>query len=68
MTVRPMVLFFFGDPKGGRLLLNRCPSVATDLPLKGLIQKSPERTVLISYNSPECLQQRHFLVAPSIAR
>ena len=64
LTMRPMVLLIFGDPKGGTPLMNRYPSIAMDLPLKALVWQSAEGKVLISYNSPEYLQQRHGLDAP----
>jgi uncharacterized protein (DUF302 family) len=61
LTMRPMVLLIFGDPKTGTPLMNRHPSLAVDLPLKALIWESAEGGVLISYNSPEFLQERHGL-------
>ena len=64
LTMRPMVLLIFGDPKAGTPLMNRYPSLAVDLPLKALVWESPEGRVFVSYNSPEFLQQRHGLDAP----
>jgi len=64
LTMRPTVLLIFGDPKGGTPLMNRYPSIAIDLPLKALVSEMAEGKVLISYNSPEFLQQRHGLEAP----
>src|SRR5271156_1395611 len=37
LTMRPMVLFIFGDPKAGTPLMKRYPSLAMDLPLKAMI-------------------------------
>ena len=64
LTMRPMVLLIFSDPKAGTPLMNRYPSLAVDLPLKALVWESPEGRVFVSYNSPEFLQQRHGLDAP----
>jgi len=64
LAMRPMVLLIFGDPKNGTPLMNRYPSIAMDLPLKALVWESAQGKVLISYNSPEFLQQRHGLDAP----
>ncbi|HUL42412.1 MAG TPA: DUF302 domain-containing protein [Burkholderiales bacterium] len=64
LTMRPTVLLIFGDPKGGTPLMNRYPSIAIDLPLKALVSEMAEGKVLISYNSPEFLQQRHGLETP----
>ncbi len=64
LTMRPMVLVIFGDPKAGTPLMNQHPSLAMDLPLKALVWESAEGSVWLSYNSPEFLQQRHGLDAP----
>ena len=64
LTMRPMVLVIFGDPKAGTPLMNQNPSLAMDLPLKALVWESAEGSVWLSYNSPEFLQQRHGLDAP----
>jgi len=61
LTMRPMVLLIFGDPKAGTPLMNRYPSIAIDLPLKALIWEAAEGKVWLSYNSPEFLQHRHGL-------
>ncbi len=59
LTMRPMILIIFGDPKAGTPLMNRYPSLAIDLPIKALIWESAEGKVWLSHNSPEFLQQRH---------
>ena len=61
LTMRPMVLLIFGDPKAGTPLMNRYPSMAIDLPLKALVWESADGKVWLSYNSPEFLQRRHGL-------
>jgi len=63
LTMRPMVLLIFGDPKTGTPLMNRYPSIAIDLPLKALVWESADGKVWFSYNDPEFLQQRHGLAA-----
>ena len=64
LTMRPMVLLIFGDPKAGTPLMSRYPSLAMDLPLKALVWEAADGKVWLSYNSPEFLQQRHNLEAP----
>lgn len=64
LEMRPTVLVIFGDPKAGTPLMNRYPSLAMDLPLKALVWESADGKVLLSYNSPEFLQQRHKMDAP----
>jgi uncharacterized protein (DUF302 family) len=61
LTMRPMILSIFGDPKAGTPLMTQYPSLAIDLPLKALVWESAEGGVWLSYNSPEFLQQRHGL-------
>jgi len=61
LTMRPMVLLIFGDPKTGTPLMNRYPSIAMDLPLKALVWESADGKTWISYNNPDFLQQRHGL-------
>jgi uncharacterized protein (DUF302 family) len=61
LTMRPMVLVIFGDPKSGTPLMNKHPSLAMDLPLKALVWESADGKVWLSYNSPDYLQQRHGL-------
>jgi uncharacterized protein (DUF302 family) len=64
LTMRPMVLLLFGNPKAGTPLMIEHPSLAIDLPLKALVWESADGKTLLSYNSPEFLQQRHSLGAP----
>ncbi|HEX4349379.1 MAG TPA: DUF302 domain-containing protein [Verrucomicrobiae bacterium] len=64
LTMRPMVLLLFGNPKAGTPLMIQHPSIAIDLPLKALVWESVDGKTLLSYNSPEFLQQRHGLDAP----
>ena len=59
LTMQPMVLLIFGDPKGGTPLMTRYPSLAIDLPLKILIWEAAAQKVWRSYNSSAYLQQRH---------
>ena len=64
MTMRPMVLLIFGDPKAGTPLMIGHPSIAMDLPLKALVWESADGKVWLSCNTPEFLQQRHGLETP----
>jgi uncharacterized protein (DUF302 family) len=59
LTMRPMVLFLFGDPKAGTPLMKRYPSLAMDLPLKALIWESEEGKVWISYSRRVQSEARH---------
>ena len=59
MKMRPTKLLIFGNPKAGTPLMLAAPSIAIDLPLKILVAEDAEGKVLISYNSPAYLQDRH---------
>jgi uncharacterized protein (DUF302 family) len=61
MTMPPTKLLIFGSPKAGTPLMLAAPSIAIDLPLKILVAEDDKGKVLISYNSPEYLQERHDL-------
>ena len=52
-------LLIFGNPKGGTPLMLASPSVAIDLPLKLLVAEDANGRCIISYDSPQYLQQRH---------
>lgn len=59
MQMRPTKLLIFGNPKAGTPVMLAAPTSAIDLPLKILIWENNEGDVLVSYNSPEYLAQRH---------
>lgn len=61
LTMRPMILVLFGNPKGGTPLMQAYPSLAIDLPLKALVWEDEGGQVWVSTNSPEYLQRRHGL-------
>ncbi len=58
MTMNPMVLLLFGNPKTGIPLMQAYPALAIDLPLKALIWKDTNGQVWVSTNSPRYLQER----------
>jgi uncharacterized protein (DUF302 family) len=59
MAIRPTKLLIFGSPKAGTPVMLAAPTSAIDLPLKVLIWENDHGEVLVSYNSPEYLEQRH---------
>jgi uncharacterized protein (DUF302 family) len=63
LTMPPTKLLIFGSPRAGTPLMLAAPSLALDLPLKILIAHQPDGTVLISWNDPAWLRQRHNLPA-----
>jgi len=64
LTMPPMVLLIVGNPKFGIPFMLQHPSTAIDLPIKALIWETADGKVLLAYNSPEFLQQRHGLSEP----
>ncbi len=61
LSMQPTELLIFGDPMAGTPLMNSYPSLSIDLPLKALAWESKDGRVILSYNSPEYLKQRHGL-------
>jgi uncharacterized protein (DUF302 family) len=61
ISMRPMELLIFGDPKTGSPLMIEYPSLAIDLPLKALAWESRDGKVYLSFNSNEYLVERHQL-------
>ena len=59
LTMRPMMLVLFGNPKAGTPLLQTYPTLAIDLPLKALVWEDADGRVWLSTNSPQYLQNRH---------
>jgi uncharacterized protein (DUF302 family) len=55
----PTKLLIFGSPKAGTPLMLAAPSTALDLPLRILVAETPTGDVLLSWNDPAWLQQRH---------
>jgi uncharacterized protein (DUF302 family) len=61
ISMRPMELLIFGDPKGGSPLMIQYPSLAIDLPLKALAWESEEKKIYLSFNTSEYLAERHHI-------
>ena len=59
LTMRPMTLLVFGNPRGGTPLMQAYPTLAIDLPLKALVWEGTDGRVRVSTNTPGYLQQRH---------
>lgn len=62
LELRPTELLIFGDPRNGTVLMNECPLLAIDLPLKALAWEDENGQVWLAYNSPLYLQKRFSLV------
>ncbi|HTV05786.1 MAG TPA: DUF302 domain-containing protein [Acidobacteriaceae bacterium] len=63
LAMPPTKVLIFGSPKAGTPLMLAAPSIAIDLPLKILVAQQPDGTVLLSWNDPAWLCQRHNLPA-----
>jgi uncharacterized protein (DUF302 family) len=59
LTMRPMQMLLFGNPRGGTPLMVAAPRAGLDLPLKALAWEDAEGAVWLSFNAPEYLQTRH---------
>jgi uncharacterized protein (DUF302 family) len=67
LTMRPMQMLLFGNPKAGTPLLIASPRVGLDLPLKALAWEDAEGSVWLSCNAPAYLEARHDLPHALIA-
>jgi uncharacterized protein (DUF302 family) len=61
LTMRPMQMLIFGNPKTGTPVMIAVPVAAIDLPLKALVWQDADGAVCVSYNTPEYLKRRHGL-------
>jgi uncharacterized protein (DUF302 family) len=68
LTLKPMKLLIFGNPRGGIPLMNANPVSGLDLPLKILIWEDNDKKVWLSYNSFSYLQKRFDLPADLIQK
>ena len=58
LSLNPLQLLIFGNPKGGIPLMNANPLSGIDLPLKLIIWEDEEKKTWVSYNKFEYLQKR----------
>jgi uncharacterized protein (DUF302 family) len=68
LTLKPMKLLIFGNPRGGIPLMNANPLSGLDLPLKILAWEDNDKKVWLSYNSFSYLQKRFDLPADLIQK
>jgi uncharacterized protein (DUF302 family) len=68
LSMRPMQMLLFGNPKAGTPLLLASPRSGLDLPLRALAWEDADGAVWVSSNSPDYLASRHGLTAELIAR
>ena len=61
LQMPPTKLLIFGNPAAGTPVMLAAPSIAIDLPLKILVAEDDQGKVLVSYNSPAYLGERHGL-------
>ena len=61
LSMRPMQLLLFGNPKAGTPLMQAHPTLAIDLPLKALVWEDERGQAWVSLNDPQYLRQRHAL-------
>ena len=59
LSLRPTMLYIFGNPAVGTHLMDAAPSAAIDLPQKMVVWQDSSGTVFVSYNNPYYLKARH---------
>ncbi len=65
MTLEPIYLVIFGNPKMGTLLMQENPEVGIELPLKALIYKDNENRTWVMYKDMNYLKDLYFLKDPN---
>ena len=68
LTLKPMKLLIFGNPRGGIPLMNANPLCGLDLPLKILSWEDNDKKIWVSYNSFTYLQKRFELPSELIQK
>lgn len=61
LAMPPTVLLIFGNAKAGTPLMLAHPLAALDLPLKALVSEAAPGVVVVSFNTPQYLVERHAL-------
>ena len=61
LSMRPMQMLLFGNPKAGTPLLQASPRAGLDLPLKALAWQDTDGATWISFNAPNYIGTRHRL-------
>lgn len=59
LKLRPTEVIIFGNPKAGTPLMQCAQKAAIDLPQKVLITEDLDKRVLLSYNNPQYIKERH---------
>ena len=67
LSLKPLRLLIYGNPKGGIPLMNANPLCGLDLPLKILVWQDDQNQVWVSYNSFSYLQKRFDLPESLVA-
>ncbi len=67
LSLRPMRMVLFGNPKTGTPLLAASPQVGLDLPLKALCWEDAHGVTWLSFNTPSYIGTRHGLSPELVA-
>lgn len=57
--LRPTVLILFGNPKAGTQLMQLQQRAGLDLPMKALVYENEDGQVMLAYNQPSYVAERH---------
>lgn len=61
LSLHPLLLIVFGDPKVGTALMQANPTTGIDLPLKLLVWEAQNGEIRVGYNEPAWIRARHGL-------
>ncbi len=67
LSMRPMQMLLFGNPKSGTPLLQASPRAGLDLPLKALAWQDADGATCLSFNAASYIGTRHGLSPELVA-
>ena len=59
LTLAPLDLLLFGNPRAGTPLMEARPTVGIDLPLKAIVWQDPSGAAWLGFNDPAWIARRH---------
>lgn len=59
LSLKPLMLVVFGDPKVGTAVMQDTPTAGIDLPLKLIVWEASDGEIRIGYNDPAWIFARH---------
>jgi len=59
LSLAPMEVLIFGNPRAGTPLMQAAPTIGIDLPLRALVWQDGSGAAFLAYNDPAWIARRH---------